>query len=65
MKVTYEDLRGIKLNTTKPFEGTAKERHSARVLAGQLAQFYPEENRVYKTKMDNSKGIIYITALKS
>ena len=64
MKVTYEDLRAIRLNSTKGFQGTYREMHSARVLAGQLPLYYPEEGRKYKTKIDHQKGIIYITALK-
>jgi hypothetical protein len=64
MKVTYEDLRAIELNTTKPFAGTPRELHNAKALAGQLALLHPEENRSYQTKTDNKKGFIYITAIK-
>jgi len=65
MKVTYDMLRSIELNSTRPFSGTPPELNTARVIAYQLSRIHPEENRTYSTKIVWEKGIIYITAKKA
>ena len=65
MKITFDELRKIKVNSIMEYRGTPRELNAAKSMVWNMNILHSDEGRKYFLRTDHKKGAVYITVIES